>query len=219
MKIFEDYSVPKGKVAPTFLGRSRKTQQIQGATLAEVLVAIVIVGVLGAIAAPNILAKGNKSLQDTRNQLAGQFRSMRSRAVSQTAQFRLRPTNEARTASVATCALNPAPTTNACVKGQFIVERSTTNGAACDAATGWVQDQSFLPEDLTFDSGIEVSKAQVNPVVGNTGEVVVLTNWQLCFNSRGIADKNLVLTLRQSGNSKIPRIEIFPGGSIQTYDN
>jgi prepilin-type N-terminal cleavage/methylation domain-containing protein len=208
---FEDKNVSQNNIAIKLLNHSRKTQQIQGTTLAEVLVVIVIVGVLGAIAAPNILAVGSNPLPDTTNQIAGQLRSARAKAISQTAMFRVRPQG----GTVATCAV----ATGGCSTNQLIVERSTSVTTTCNASTGWTQDNYFTPEDLTFGRGISFSRAQINPVVGNSGEPAVLTNWQLCFNNRGIADKNLVLTLRQSSDSRIRRIEVFPGGTVQIYEN
>jgi prepilin-type N-terminal cleavage/methylation domain-containing protein len=202
--------VSQNKIAIKLLNHSRKTRQIQGTTLAEVLVAIVIVGVLGAIAAPNILAMGSNPLPDTTNQIAGQFRSARAKAVSQTSLFRIRPQG----GTIANCAL----ATGGCSTTQLIVERSTSVTTACNASTGWTQDNYFTPEDLTFGRGISVSRAQINPTADN-GDPAVITNWQLCFNNRGIADKNLVLTLRQSSDGRIRRIEVFPGGTVQIYEN
>jgi prepilin-type N-terminal cleavage/methylation domain-containing protein len=181
-------------------------QSLQGFTLIEAMVTIAIVGVLAAIAAPNILAVGNNPLPDTTSRIAGQFRSARAKAISQTALFRIRPQG----GTIATCAL----ATGGCSTTQLIVERSTSVNTSCNAATGWTQDNYFTPEDLTFGTGISVSRVQINAV-----EPAVLTDWQLCFDNRGIADKNLVLTLRQSSNSLIKRIEIFPGGIVQVYEN
>jgi prepilin-type N-terminal cleavage/methylation domain-containing protein len=181
-------------------------QLLQGFTLIEAMVTIAIVGVLAAIAAPNILAVGNNPLPDTTSRIAGQFRSARAKAISQTALFRIRPQG----GTIATCAL----AIGGCSTTQLIVERSTSVNTSCNAATGWTQDNYFTPEDLTFGTGISVSRVQINAV-----EPAVLTDWQLCFDNRGIADKNLVLTLRQSSNSLIKRIEIFPGGIVQVYEN
>lgn len=198
------------------LSRSRKTRQIKGATLAEALVTIVILGVLGSIAAPNILATGSNPLPDTTNQIAGQFRSARAKAISQTSLYRIRPTNTSRNATIATCAdPTPIPPTDGCVNNQLIVERSTAiTTTSCDAATGWVQDNYFTPEDVTLGKGISISKVEITAV-----EPTVRTNWQLCFDSRGVADKNLVLTLRQSSDSRTRQIEIFPGGTVQIREN
>jgi prepilin-type N-terminal cleavage/methylation domain-containing protein len=194
-----------------FLRSVLRTQSVQGFTLIEALVTISVVGILGAIAAPNILAVGNNPLPDTTSRIAGQFRSARAKAISQTSMFRVRPAG----GTIATCAL----AAGGCFTNQLIVEHSTSVNTSCNAATGWTQDNYFTPEDLTFGTGISFSRAQINPVVGNAGEPAVLTNWQLCFDNRGIADKNLVLTLRQSSNSLIKRIEIFPGGTVQIHEN
>jgi hypothetical protein len=211
----------QSSIAIKLLSRSRKARQIQGTTLAEALVAIVVIGILSAIAAPNILAMGSKPLPDAMNQIAGQFRSMRAKAIAQTTVYRIRPTNSNMSATVATC----ASASGGCVNSKFIVERlnptspSAIMNTSCDtdSSTLWVRDNNFTSEDLSLASGITVSRAQINPTTGNTGEPTVPTNWQLCFSPRGIADKDLAVTLQQADGSQTQQVEIFPGGTVQVY--
>ena len=210
----------KYNAAIKILGRSRKSRQIQGTTLAEALVTIVVVGVLSAIAAPNILATGSKPLPDTTDKIAGQFRAARAKAVAQTTLFRIRPTNAAGTATITNC----ASASGGCINTQLTVERVTTatnanavNTAVCstDDSTVWVKDGGFNTEDLTFGQGISIS----NVVIDSAATSPAVTDWQLCFNTRGVANKDLILTLQQAGTNKTQRIEIFPGGMVQVYAN
>jgi prepilin-type N-terminal cleavage/methylation domain-containing protein len=199
-----------------------------GFTLIEALVVIVVAGVLGAIAAPNIMAMGSKPLPDSVNQVSGQFKALRARAIAQTSQFRIRPDGPMPPATgLATSGSNT----------QFIVERSRSTYTECSdvTSTNWTRDGSFTqlqnndPGDLTIGKGtgdITLTQSQID---GNA--LSVPTGWMLCFNPRGISTvinrstattstgTNLVITLRETSSNKTQRIEIFPGGMVQTYEN
>lgn len=75
----------------TFLLSAPHTQSLQGFTLIEAMVTIAMVGVLAAIAAPNVTRLGSKPLPDTANQVAGVFRAARTRAMAQTSPIKVRP--------------------------------------------------------------------------------------------------------------------------------
>jgi prepilin-type N-terminal cleavage/methylation domain-containing protein len=191
----------------------QRTPTTKGMTLAEALVVIVIVGVLSAIAAPNIFGIGSKPLLDTTNQIAGQFRSARTRATSQTSRFRIRPTNALGTATIYDC----SQSNKGCLNNKIIVERAIAM-TDCDAepsTTGWVKDNDLYirPEDLTFGKGVSISAVQINPPT--PGKILPTTNWQLCFDSRGMADKDLILTFQQASDGKEKTFEIFPGGIVR----
>ena len=89
---------------------------------------------------------------------------------------------------------------------QFVIERANS----C-AATTWAQAPGFADEDLKFDKDIQLSAASVN----GTAVASPYTAWNLCYNSRGIADKDLVITLLNTKDSKTTQIEVFPGGTVQ----
>lgn len=124
-------------------------------------------------------------LRDTTNRFAGDFKLSRARAMSQTTAYRIRPTSQT----------------------QFIIERA--NSSSC-AATTWTRAPGFADEDLRFDTGVRLSAATVN-----SNAVTPATNWSLCYDSRGLADRNLRITLQDTDTNETARIEVFPGGTVQ----
>lgn len=203
-----------------------------GFTLIEALITISVLGVLTAIAAPTLTRAGNP-LADATNQVASQFRAVRTKAIAQTSQFRIRPDGPM------------PPATGIASEGsstQLIVERSTSTYIDCNdtTAANWQRDASFTqlqnqtPGDLTFGKGtgdITLNNAQIDPTTTSANYLSVPTGWMLCFNPRGIPTvinrstatvargSNLVLHLRRTSNSAQQRIEIFPGGVTQVYVN
>jgi type IV fimbrial biogenesis protein FimT len=124
-------------------------------------------------------------LTDSSNRFSSIFSLARAKAMSKTSAYRIRPTSTT----------------------QFIVEFS--NICTADPST-WKPDGSFVSDELKFDSDVQLSAATENNASRAPG-----SGWSLCFNSRGIADKNLVVTLQNTKNSKQRPIEVFPGGSVQ----
>ncbi|HEY9824671.1 MAG TPA: prepilin-type N-terminal cleavage/methylation domain-containing protein [Stenomitos sp.] len=180
---------------------------IQGTTLPEVLLTVVLVGVLAAISGPNLLQMGNNPLDEGINRLAGQLRLARAKAIAQSSAYRIRWTM-----------LNPGDPEK--VQTQFIVERAQN----CNDTT-WTKDPTFTDEDITTKPKVELIGLTVNSVTPpslldpNPSEPA--QNWKLCINSRGLADKDVQWTLRwrQGAGGPVKKLEIFPGGAIQVYDN
>lgn len=206
--------------------RSRNCQPIRGATLIEALITIVVVGVLGAIAAPSVSKIGSNPLVDTTNLVASGFRATRTMAISQTSPIKIKP--KGRQAI-------PSGTSVAGINTEFEIYRATSTNVACNAETGWALDRrSSITEDyLTFgkanvssDKRITLQAAQVDGVA-----LTSATSWEICFNTRGMASttttrtndfvgNSLVLTLQEgSDTTQRRRIEIFPAGGVQVYDN
>jgi type IV fimbrial biogenesis protein FimT len=192
---------------------------VQGVTLVEVLVTIVVVGVLAAVAAPNVTKLGSKPLPDTANQMAGVFRSARAKAIASTSPIRVRPKDrQAVLSGTSTGGLNT----------QFEVWRTTKTTANCHSdasAEGWVLDGTLSSEYLTLAKGIILQSTEVDGAI-----LSVPTGWEVCFNTRGMASttstrtsdfvgNNVKLTFQQTSDNKTKSIEIFPAGGIQVYDN
>jgi prepilin-type N-terminal cleavage/methylation domain-containing protein len=187
----------------------------QGFTLIEVLVAIVVVGVLAAISAPSILHLGNNPLRDGTNKLASQIRMARTRAITETTAYRIRWDM-----------LNPSDPQN--VQTQFIVERPSDTAIVktCSAPNSdWVRDPRFATEDVTTSKKIELYQLRVNGSFPSTvldpTPATPQDTWTLCIDSRGLADKNIQWTFRlqQGGSGPTQRLEVFPGGIVQVYDD
>jgi prepilin-type N-terminal cleavage/methylation domain-containing protein len=109
----------------TFLLSAPHTQSLQGFTLIEAMVTIAMVGVLAAIAAPNVTRLGSKPLPDTANQVAGVFRAARTRAMAQTSPIKVRPLGNVALAN---------GKSDGGSNTQLEVLRSTSTNTVCNAA-------------------------------------------------------------------------------------
>jgi prepilin-type N-terminal cleavage/methylation domain-containing protein len=217
--------VSQNKIAIKLLNHSRKTRQIQGTTLVEVLVAIVIVGVLGAIAAPNVFSQGSKPLPDTVNQVAGVLRQARSMAIAQTSPIKVRPRGNI---------LTTDGKSNGGSSTQLEILRATSSNTACNSEVGWTSDYTLTSDYLKFGTGVTPKVTTINGEITQNDAQTVTTStptaWQVCFNTRGIASKtststtnfqgdNIKLTFQQAGSIKTNTLEIFPSGGIQVNEN
>jgi prepilin-type N-terminal cleavage/methylation domain-containing protein len=159
-----------------------KSAHLQGFTLTEVLVTLAISGTLTAIAAPTIRF-GSDPLKDTSSRLVSNLKLLRAKAVSQTSAYRLQ--------AVPSAAGTPV----------LSIERATL----C-SDTVWTADPSFAAEDTLLDPQVQLSQVTAN------GQTRPVDRWSICYNSRGLATQNVVLTLRDEQHGQI--VTVFPGGAI-----
>jgi Tfp pilus assembly protein FimT len=168
--------------------------------LIESLVAIAVLGVMVAIAAPNVMGMGTKPLTDSVNRMSGQFRMVRSKAISQTSAYRF--------------SFEPTDLSNVNSSMRMIVERANS----CNS-TVWTVDPTFTEEDRTTAQNVRLTFAWINNVaIAAYG--LDRPTWdqqtRVCINSRGVADRNLRLQFQEGTAGEIITLELFPGGALQS---
>lgn len=165
------------------------TDTQSGFSVLELMVTLGFVGILSAIAIPRI-SFATRPLGDSTNRLSSTFKMVRAKAMSQTAAFRVRPTSAS----------------------SFRIERART----CNTTnpTDWQADGTFSVNDSRLDQNINFINATENGLTRSPSN-----GWSVCFSGRGMANTNLILTLQNQTDSKQKRIEVFPGGAVQTYDD
>jgi type IV fimbrial biogenesis protein FimT len=81
---------------------------------------------------------------------------------------------------------------------------------ACDAnATDWKIASEFevqLPKNTTI----------LAPVTHNGQTINNLANWKVCYDSRGIAQDNTILTIKDSQTLQTTTVEVLLGGAVET---
>jgi prepilin-type N-terminal cleavage/methylation domain-containing protein len=82
----------------------------------------------------------------------------------------------------------------------FVVEYATT----CDVQDAdWKVEASFTQDELKLPDSVRVT--------------LPTSNWRICFNSQGMSDQGLTLTLKNSKNNNTKSIQVFVGGAIDVY--
>lgn len=165
-----------------------------GVTLIEVLVVLALTTMLAAFAAP-ALTSGTSPLRDTSRRLSGSFKLARARAMAETSAVRIRPRN----------------------RTQFLMERATRCSEPDENWTNITdrtrKDGRWVYEDLGFDSPTRLIRADVDG-----SRLANPRDWHVCFNSRGIADKTVELTLRNTDTNKRRKMTVFRGGTVDLGD-
>lgn len=160
----------------------------QGFTLIEIITILAIIGILSAIAAPSLLF-ANKPLQNATNILVGHFKQIRAKAMVTTSAYRLK--------SVSTTRL----------EAEYAINCSATSSA-------WVNDPQFTldfqDEELKLRGIQLVTPTAIDGVARSSP-----TGWSICYNSQGIANTNLIITLKNNQSDERKTLEVFPGGSVE----
>ena len=188
---------------------------VQGFTLVEMLVTLIVAGIITGIAIPSFLSL-NKPLKNGSLQLKSHLSLIRSKAISSNKAYRLRPKYP----------------TAAEYKGQvyqqtphnFVVEYAANCqvNTAAGGTTGW-ERASQLDLDLPEQVGIAASVPRTPNIITITRNGVVTTPpvdplvWDVCYDNRGVAINTVSVVLQdfQANNiAKYALVEIIGVGSI-----
>jgi prepilin-type N-terminal cleavage/methylation domain-containing protein len=166
----------------------------RGFSLAELVMVLALVGVLATLTLPSI-SFARRSLPDSTNRLASSFKMARAKAMSQTAAYRLRPTGVSATG-----------------QHSFTIEQAKK--CSEPNPNNWRADGAFAVSDRQLDPDIIFSAALEGNQTRNA-----TSGWSVCFNAQGLANKSLLLTLRNTKDLKFKEIEVFSGGNVHIYDH
>jgi len=186
----------------------------KGFTLPELLVTISIMGILAAVASPQLLF-ANNSIENGTNQIASIFKQSRARAIVANYIYRIQPTSTTRLsiqrgqarACTATTQLTSAAlgtdillhvvsAANFTVGDQVQVGTSSSNNViATDLNANTITLGqalgSYQPSNTSVNLLVnwvnDTTNFSTNDMTMPQGVYMTATNWTLCFNSRGIA--------------------------------
>ena len=85
-----------------------------------------------------------------------------------------------------------------------LVERGATCGSA-----NWEAVSTFNDDSVTLDEGISFAAASQNGVNANP-----TNGWNVCFDSRGMSNKTLEVSLMDSSNNQTRTLKVFRGGGV-----
>jgi type IV fimbrial biogenesis protein FimT len=165
----------------------------RGISLLETLVTLVLLSVLAILSAP--LIKSSEPFNFRVDRIASQLRLSRARAISQTTAYRVMASSN----------------------NQFVIDKANS----CSATT-WTRDSYFQSEDLRLSTAREVSAGEgvrLTQARANNTVASPVTNWSICYDSRGITSTDLLLSFQDLTTSQIIRIQVFAGGALQVYGN
>ena len=186
---------------------------VQGFTLVEMLVTLIVAGIITGIAIPSFLSL-NKPLKNGALQLKSHLSLIRSKAISSNKAYRLRPKYP----------------TAAEYKGQvyqqtphnFVVEYAANCqvNTAAGGTNGW-EAASQLDLDLPEQVGIAASFPATSPVINivtvNGTSLTDPLAWNVCYDNRGVAINTVSVVLQdfQANNiAKYALVEVIGVGSI-----
>jgi prepilin-type N-terminal cleavage/methylation domain-containing protein len=183
----------------------------QGFTLIEMIVTVMFAGILMAMATPSLLSL-NKPLRDGSLQFKSQLSLIRSKAISSSKAYRIRPKFTA---------LNDYPDGTA---RNFVVEYAANCKVTATGGTNGWQMASQFDLDLPPNIGIPVGDITlpVTPVV-NANSLDWTTTKSICFDNRGILEdtttKVVLKDFQGFNKARLAELELTKVGGvdIKTY--
>lgn len=179
----------------------------QGYTLLEMLVVLAITGILMAIAVPSMLAL-NKPLRDGSSQFKSHLTLIRSKAISTSQAYRIKPK------------YNTVASYSNGIASNFIVEYA----ANCKVSntTDWkiASDLDLNLPPVVGITDVVGPTTFAAPVFASSGTIGNSLNWNICFDSRGIVDTVTQVVLKDfQGNNKaqIAVFSITKVGNVDFY--
>jgi prepilin-type N-terminal cleavage/methylation domain-containing protein len=185
----------------------------QGFTLIEMIVTVMVAGILMAIATPSLLSL-NKPLRDGSLQFKSQLSLIRSKAISSSKAYRIRPRFPDLTDYPDGTARN------------FVVEYADnckmSENTATPVATRWQAASQF---DLDLPPNIGISVGDSTLPVADADYLGWTTNKSICFDNRGIleydATKIVLKDFQGFNKARLAHLELTKVGNvdINTYDS
>jgi prepilin-type N-terminal cleavage/methylation domain-containing protein len=182
----------------------------QGFTLIEMIVTVMVAGILMAIATPSLLSL-NKPLRDGSLQFKSQLSLIRSKAISSSKAYRIRP-------RFPTLAEYPDG-----VARNFVVEYAGNCKVTASGGTNGWQAASQFDLDLPPNIGIPVGDGTLP--VADANYLGWTTNKSICFDNRGIleydATKIVLKDFQGFNKARLAHLELTKVGGvdINTYNS
>ena len=186
----QSHPIQLGRLATAWLHRLLNQQTASSTAGTSMAEMLGVLAILGILSAIALpsIGYGYDPLGETSNRMAATFKLVRAKAMTHTSAYVIQP-----------------------ISATELEVRRAASCALAELNTSEV-DPTFSDEDLTFEDGVQLSAATEN---GNT----VATNaWNLCYTSRGLADKNLNLTFLRGETTTTQQMEVFPGGTIEVRE-
>ncbi len=171
----------------------------------ELMITLAVTGILAAIVSPSV-SFATKPLNDSMERVQANFKLGRAKAMSQTTAYRVRPNG-----------------TDGLILERHASGVGSSSFSCADSAIDtdgsgesvWTTAAGFNPnEDMALEEGVIIKSVTLDGV-----DVASLTDWELCYDSRGYADKNMILALENTKSGEAKMIEIYTGGSLVSYDS
>ncbi len=185
----------------------------QGFTLIEMIATLVVAGIIAAFATPSLLSL-NKPLRDGSLQFKSQLSLIRSKAISSSKSYRIRPKFD-------TLAGYPDGRARS-----FVVEYADnckmSENSATPVATRWQMASQFdldLPPNIGIPTAATVLPAPIGTATNSLNWTAVGS--RICFDSRGILEDTttkIVLRDFQGFNkAKLTALELTKVGGVDIY--